>query len=453
MKNPTDERRIPTDLIGYRGNILDRYPKTGRGSEGIAFSSVPLISYEYDPELGRDESIIATVKTTLQIHKNDREEEQQKRPRADVFGRERARRYVYGLVAAISLSHVRFNWNLKEAEWAFSALEPYAIDAFGNKMALANGSSVRLIDLTTAKETSCDHPWLSQVHSVQFSPDGRRLLAASSGFDAAIEFDTRSGKAIWEWFAWDHGYDRSRLGHYVVRFPDRSKTLAAIGREVILVDDPLNFEYGIATRLIPAHLNSARYGVDGQILVSLFHQGKGLAIDRMTAKAREVVSGLVNPHKLSSRRQGGYFISDTRNGKLVFMDHAYRRTREITLGGLPGVERGHFLSEFLQNTTELRDQLFACVDIHRNSLWLIDVKRRKYRGVKFPKEWSVHDIVSLQKEHRRQIGRLVGKTFGKVEAGEDENGKRIRHFAPDGREIVNLELDERSRARELDVIM
>lgn len=456
MTMPIDERQSRADLRGYPRTIRS-YLNGDAARAQLSFSSTPLITYEYDAGLGRNEAIVATVKTTLQAHKNDRQEEQQKRTRPDVFGRERARRHVNGFVAAFSLSHDRLNWTLSEAEWAFSALEPYAVDAFGNKMALANGSSVRLIDLFSGRETPCRHPWLSQVHSVEFSADGSRLLAASSGFDAVIEFDTKSGKAAWEWFAWDHGFDRSMLGHHVVRFRERSKALTSIGREVILVDDPVNFEFGIATRLIPAHLNSARYGDDGQILVSLFHQGMGIIIDRTTGKVRKLVSGLVNPHKLSSRRQEEYFISDTRKGKIVFIEENHRCsskiTSEITLEGLPGIERSHLLSEFLQNTTELKDELFACVDIHRSSLWLIDVKRRKYRGIKFPIEWSVHDIASLGKEHRFRIGQLIGKTFGRVETLEDKEGKLIRHFSSDGGEIATLALNAQGRARGLDVVM
>ena len=66
---------------------------------------------------------------------------------------------------------------------------------------------------------------------------------------------------------------------------------------------------------------------------------------------------------------------------------------------MPGIVRSHQLSEYLQNATELREDLFACIDIHRSSLWLIDVKRRKYRGIKFPVEWSVHDVARLRREH------------------------------------------------------
>ncbi|MBI4525241.1 MAG: hypothetical protein HY695_15665 [Deltaproteobacteria bacterium] len=438
-------RILENDGVSYLDGDLSR--------ARTSFSSVPLMTYDYDSGLARGETIIATVKTTVQIHKNDRQVEQLKRPRPDVFGRESARQYVYGFVAAFPLSHDRLNWDLAESEWAFSALEPYAVDARRGRMALAGANYVRLVDMETAKEAPFRHPWLSQVHTVQFSADGKRLLVASSGFDAILEFDTQSGEVIWEWFAWEHGFDRAMLGHHVVRSPEQREALTALGREVILVEDPLKFEFGVATRLIPAHLNSARYDGDGRILASLFHQGAGIIIDRVTGEVRQVISGLVNPHKLSRRRDGGYFISDTRRGKLVLIDEDCRSVSEIALAGLSGIERPELISEFLQNTTELRKDLFACVDIHRNSIWIVDVKRRKYRGIKFPLEWSMHDIARVRQEDVFRIGQLVGTVFSKVEALEEEERKLIRHFSADGRAIATVTLDAQGRAIGLDVVM
>jgi hypothetical protein len=163
-----------------------------------------------------------------------------------------------------------------------------------------------------------------------------------------------------------------------------------------------------------------------------------------------VISGLSNPHKLSRRKRGGYFISDTRRGKLIFIDENYRRVSEIALAGTPGVERSPHLSEYLQNATELRQDLFACIDIHRNSLWLVDVKRRRYRGIKFPVEWSVHDVASLGREHGRRIGSLVGTQFGRVAAFARQL-KIIHHFSVDGREITALALDTQGRNREVEM--
>jgi hypothetical protein len=408
------------------------------------FSSEPLISYKYDSALGRREEVVVTVKTTLQLEKNQRQEDYMKRPNAEVFGRAAARPYLLGIVAAFSLAHDRFDWTLAESKWSFSAVEPYGVDACGSKMALATANYVRLIDMDTGQARFCHNPWLNQAHTVEFSADGKKLLVGAAGFDAVFEFDTTSGEVVWEWFAWDHGFDRSKLGHYVVRSPARYRTLAATGHEVLLVDDPAKYEFGIPTRQKPAHLNSACYDSDGRILVTLFHQGGGYVVDRNTGEAQEIISGLVVPHKLSRRKRGGYFISDTRRGKLIFFDEKYRPDYEISLAGAPGVARSPQLSEFLQNTTELRQDLFACIDIHRSSLWLIDVKRRKYRRIRFPVEWSVHDIASLAREHRLRIGSLVGTQFGKVAAFARQL-HIIHHFSVDDREITALALDSQGR--------
>jgi hypothetical protein len=413
------------------------------------FLSEPLIAYKHDPGLARHEEIMLTVKTTLQVDKNDRQQEHMTRPNAEVFGRETARPYVPGIVAAFSLAHDRFDWTLAESRWAFSFVEPYGVAAWGNKLALAGANYLQLIDMETGKATTCHNPWMSQAHTVEFSVDGKKLLVGSSGFDAVFELDTVTGEIVWQWFAWDNGFDRSKLGHYVVRSEKKYKTLAAKGHEVLLINDPQKYKFGIPTRQKPAHLNSACYDSEGKILVTLFHQGAGYVVDRTTGEAQEVISGLSNPHKLSRREAGGYFISDTRRGKLILLDDGYRPRYEIALAGMPGVVRSPHLCEYLQNTTELRDGLFASVDIHRSALWLIDINRRRYRGIKFPVEWSVHDVAPLGREHRFQIGSLVGRRFGKVAAFARQL-KTIHHFSSDGHHSTALALDIEGRYRSVD---
>ena len=279
---PADNLRKPTDFTRPR-----RRKGLARSSHGTArtepvFSSEPLIAYKYDPGLGQNEKVMLTVKTMLQLEKNDHQADLMKRPNLGVFGREAARPYVLGIVASFSLAYDRFDWSLAEATWAFSAVEPYGMHASRKRMALATAKSVQLINMDTGEARLCYDPWLNQGHTVEFSPDGKRLLVGSSGFDAVFEFDTESGEVVWRWFAWDHGFDRSKLGHYVVRSEARRKALAAMGHEVLLVEDPEKYPFGIPTRQKPAHLNSACYDSDGGILVTLFHQGAGYVIDRNT---------------------------------------------------------------------------------------------------------------------------------------------------------------------------
>ena len=444
---PSDDIQKVKDFINERRTqSIARSVRSTKSAEPV-FLSEPLIAYNYDPGFARHDEVIITVKTTLQLEKNNYQADLMKKPNPEVFGREAARPCVLGIVAAFSLAYDRFDWSLAEAKWAFSSVEPYGVDASRNKMALATAESVQLIDMDTGEARLCHNPWLNQGHTVEFSADGKKLLVVSSGFDAVFEFDIESGKILWEWFAWDHGFDRSKLGHYVVRSAARYRTLAAMGHEALLVEDPEKYPFGIPTRQKPAHLNSARYDLDGRILITLFHQGGGYVVDRNTGEAQEVISGLLVPHKLSRRKKGGYFISDTRRGKLIFLDEKYRPRYELTLAGTPGVARSPQLSEFLQNTTELREDLFACIDIHRSSLWLIDVKRRKYRGIKFPVEWSVHDVASLGREHGHRIGSLVGTQFGKVAAFARQL-KIIHHFSVDGRAITALALQKQAPQRE-----
>jgi hypothetical protein len=437
---PADDLKKLTGFVKEpRTKRLGRPSHTIEGKERL-FASDPLISYRYDSSLAEHDEVTLTVKTTLQLEKNNHQAELMKRPNLGVFGRETSRPYVLGIVATFSLAHDRLDWSLAEAKWAFSAIEPYGVAASRNKMALAGANYLQLIDIDTGEVRQLHDPWMSQAHTVEFSADGRKLLVGSAGFDAVFEFDTASGKTVWQWFAWDHGFDRSKLGHHVVRSVTKYKALAATGHEVLLIADPRKYPFGIPTRQKPAHLNSAHYDSDGTILVTLFHQGAGYVIDRKTGKSQEMISGLSNPHKLSRRKRGGYFISDTKGGKLIFFDEKYRPDYEISLAGTPGVARSSDLSEFLQNTTELREDLFACIDIHRSSLWLIDVKRRRYRGIKFPAEWSVHDVESLGQRHGLRIGALIGAQFGKV-AAFTRRLKIIHHFSVDGREITALAID------------
>jgi hypothetical protein len=411
------------------------------------FVCEPLVAYEYDSTLARDEQVILTVKTTLQLEKNQHQAELLKSHNLGVFGREAARPYVLGIVASFSLNYDRFDWSLAEASWAFSSIEPYGVDAKRNKMALATAQCVQLINIDTCEARNCENAWLNQGHTVEFSPNGKRLLVGSSGFDAVFEFDTESGELVWEWFAWDHGFDQSKLGHYVVRSSERYRTLKGAGHDVLLVDNPADYEFGIPTRQKPAHLNSACYDSEETILVTLFHQGAAYVVDRRTGEAKEVISGLLNPHKLTRRKLGGYFISDTKRGKLIVLDEQFRSEYEITIAGAPGIVRPPELSEFLQNATEFRPDLFACVDIHRSSLWIIDVRRRRYRGITFPVEWSVHDIASVARRLDRKISTVATLNFGKIVAFSRRHLKSIHHFTTDGRQISALALPTQRASR------
>ncbi len=187
------QKKLPDVNNQRRIKKIARSSKGPAGAESV-FSTEPLIAYKYDHKLAQHEEVIFTVKTLLQLEKNDHQAELMKSSNMGVFGRETARPYVLGVVAAFSLAYERFEVTLAEAKWAYSVIEPYGIDASRNKVALATAKSVQLINMDTGAVRDCQSPWLNQGHTVEFSPDGKKLLVGSSGFDAVFEFDTTSGE-------------------------------------------------------------------------------------------------------------------------------------------------------------------------------------------------------------------------------------------------------------------
>src|SRR5688572_2213442 len=102
---PADNSRERTNFVRpLRTKKIAQSSHRTPGAKPV-FSSESLIAYKYDPSLGRREQIVVMVKTTLQIEKNQRQAERMKKPSPEVFGREAARPYLLGIVAAFSLAH------------------------------------------------------------------------------------------------------------------------------------------------------------------------------------------------------------------------------------------------------------------------------------------------------------------------------------------------------------
>src|SRR5689334_19536468 len=124
--------KIVNGTIDRLENASSTYQTSGQEP---VFLSEPLTSYRYDPSLGRHEELILTIKTTLQLEKNDYQAYLLSKTNLGVFGREAPRPYVLGLVASFPLGYDQFDWTLAKSKWAFSAVEPYGIDACQGQMA------------------------------------------------------------------------------------------------------------------------------------------------------------------------------------------------------------------------------------------------------------------------------------------------------------------------------
>src|SRR3989338_4390022 len=90
--------------------------------------------YSYDPSLGRDQTVVITVKNTNQELKNRTQLRKLTEPDANVFGREQARAYRKGIIAALNLDKDEIDWDawhINHAYWTLSDDEPYDVHISG----------------------------------------------------------------------------------------------------------------------------------------------------------------------------------------------------------------------------------------------------------------------------------------------------------------------------------
>ena len=243
----------------------------------------------------------------------------------------------------------------------------------------------------------------------------RGLLVTSSGFDMIFELsleDENFGDILWEWHGWDYGdeglrFDTSKVFNTFYTRDERYKGIPFLPNgetKVVYVDNPLEYNgYGIPAKLRATNINDAAYGKDGKILATLFHRGAVIEIDRkkLDSKGRPsvkiVLEGLEQPHGINVN-PSGYHVTSTGDARFLILDDDYRPVRQVKLEGmLVTGSRAHFPKglEWLQYTTRIKDDIYAMVDIHRKKLHIVDTKRKKYRSIELPPEWSVQNVLPV----------------------------------------------------------
>ena len=285
------------------------------------------------------------------------------------------------------------NGALKVADVLCKLPEPRAIDFRSGKLGFAAENIVYVLD--GAKQYGLEDPWFSYIHTLNFSPwEDDKLLIASSGFDCIFEYEYRSGKKTYEWFAWEHGLNEahdpeSNAPFLLTRDPDFGAAMRSAGYQVLVITDPLRESLPTAKRA--AFINSVCYDPEDRdtLLATLFHKGAVFAVSKSTGNAQRVLAGLKNPH--GGRRFGNaYMGTSTAGGELVVGDGQSRRVYDFSrLAGKPA-ELGEL--EWIQNSI-VHNDFFISIDSNRNAFVLIDPGSGKYGVVPFDPNWAVQDLV------------------------------------------------------------
>jgi hypothetical protein len=208
----------------------------------------------------------------------------------------------------------------------------------GRGMVVGGGSAIHHVRHGAIIAVS-ENRLFNDIHGLSLSRNGR-LLVASTGTDGIFEVDfANAGKVHWDWIASENGFGFSANG--VARTIDR-----ACDYTNIITTTPEH----------STHINSVLNHREGKLLATLFHQGSLVEIDMATGESRPLVTDLRSPHSIR-RRQDGYILCDSRNGRVLFLDENQR------------VEHW-FESNFnwVQDAAELNDRTYIAADSNNSRL-------------------------------------------------------------------------------------
>ena len=284
------------------------------------------------------------------------------------------------------------NGRMDQSQILLEYPEARGISIFEDRIALSSESQVMVVSDSGLHRIR--NPWFSYIHSLDFSPDGRRLLIASSGFDCIFEYDTRQGEPAREWFAWENGFQKavdpaSGEPLYLTRHPQEALKYRLAGWNVALIDDPASQVLPTAKRA--AFINSVSYDRNARNgwLATFFHDGSVHRIHPDTGKTACVLHGLSNPHGGRSYA-GGYLATSTSEGRIVIASG--NTVRRIDTRSLPGIPLELAGQEWLQNTIEVGDCLVV-IDSNRTSLLILDLRDKRYDSIPYDENWAVQDMV------------------------------------------------------------
>ena len=366
-----------------------------------------LATYTLDETVGTDLCVSVTIKgfNQLAIVRKIMERKGEKSLGLTANDNASLRRYSTGKILLTDLARPCFDDAMLGADsTSINCLEPYHVAVKDQYLAYTAGPEFKVMDLRLGQTHTFTNAWMSYLHTVDFSADGRRMLAMSTGLDTIQEIDLRSRRRCWEWNAWDHGFTYSpRIQSHFVRTQQQAAKLRATDPKinVTVIDDPtLLPREGLPTQATPLNLNGVFYGRHGQILATAYHRPELFVIER-NGDYRLINLDLRHPHSflpITIPGHTGYMVSNTGAGQILLLDETFQVVRQINLATLPADEnKKHTFGEWLQTVSLLDAQrgLFAAVDALRSGIHLIDLPNRRQRFIPNPPQWTIQTLTSI----------------------------------------------------------
>lgn len=247
----------------------------------------------------------------------------------------------------------------------------YVNSMYGNRILVLN-EAMQVDDVVS-------HPLMNDLHSLLVSDEG--LTITSSGVDAilGLGFD---GAVRWRWLAGEHGYDVSASGRH---------------RKVDVHRD--HRRQTINTAEQTTHCNSAVPAqLDGRdvLLVTLFHQGQLVAVDRLSGRVRILLQGMENPHSL--RQYGnGWLVANSRASSVVRLDSEFWIADVIEAG-----------FNWVQDAIGLDEERILIADAnHSRFVVWSTLTNNVEQEIRYPDEWKVYQVEVVTRSNEAWLAGLA----------------------------------------------
>lgn len=257
------------------------------------------------------------------------------------------------------------NWKNKKILKKVRIETPRGFDLYGNKIYVTKGNQeIVVLDKNLNGLYKFSNPYFNNLHWVKCYKNG--LFFACSGLDMVLETNSE-GKTKYKWFATDHGFNRDPKGRV---------------RKIKLKKDYRKDKF--PTLKQTTHLNSIVYAgktkyFEETLYVSLFHQGKVLAINKRTGDCKIVMGGLKHPHAIRESGEG-YVVSDTENGKVIIVDKNFKGIDKYTLNK----------SNWIQDCFIMKNKNLLICDSNNNRILELDRSSKKIKEIyNYDPEWKI----------------------------------------------------------------
>ena len=294
------------------------------------------------------------------------------------------------------------NGNILTEKIVLETKEPRAIDIFGDKLAFASENKVFVVENEQVFELQ--DSWFSYVHTIEFSKTKEDIvLISSSGYDCFFEYNYKTGEKIFEWFAWENGYntgvDDNGDKLILTRNENEFEQLTSKGENVLLVD-PTKGTLPTAQRA--AFINSVSYSESEKgYLATFFHRGEVRRIEESTDQV--IFDGLQSPHG-GKEINGEYVATDTRGGRVLLKTN--EREIEIDFKSLRGKPDYLLEKEWLQNSAYNADFIIT-IDSNRTSFVIFSLEKKMYSVIPYNNEFAVQDIVFGNVDSQTEILKTI----------------------------------------------